>query len=39
MGVFKCEHIKKLVDFAQICILVKTDWVDHFWGFAGETLM
>ena len=25
MGVFKCEHIKKLVDFAQICILVKTD--------------
>jgi len=39
MGIFKCEHIKKLVNFTQIGILVKTNWVGYFWGFAGETLM
>jgi hypothetical protein len=39
MGVLKCERIKRLGGFAKLGILVKADWVCHFWGFAGETLI
>jgi hypothetical protein len=39
LGVFKCEHKKKLGGFVHIGISVKVDWVNHFWGFAGESLM
>jgi len=34
---FKYEHTKKLSGFVQIGILVKTDWVDQFWGHARAT--
>jgi hypothetical protein len=39
LRVFKCEHMKMLGGLAQIGILVKVDWVGHFWGFAGATMM
>lgn len=39
LRVFKCEHLKRLGGFAQIGILVMTDWVGHFLCFAGETSM
>lgn len=37
--VFKCEHTKSLGGFAQISILIKANWIDHFQGFARETPM
>jgi hypothetical protein len=39
LGIFKCEHTKKLSGFTQIDILVKGDGVDQFQGFARTTLI
>jgi hypothetical protein len=39
LRVSKCEHMKRISDFAQMDISVKADWVDHFRGFARETSM
>ena len=38
LGIFKCEHMKKLDDFIQMGILVKAYWVSYFQGFVIEIL-
>ena len=39
LEILKCEHIKKLSNFAQKGILIKVGWGDQIWGFAGATPM